>query len=188
MSITMITSNKAKFLEIKSVIPHLSHVNHDLPELQEINPTKIVEHKLYSARNLTTEPYIVEDTSLSITALNGLPGPLVKWFLKTIKAYGIYSLLLNSKDKSATAHTVIGFADRNSHFYYFDASIQGKIVPPKGENGFGWDSIFLPNGSIKTFAEMSIEEKTKISMRKLAAEKLKLFLSSQSTKLTDNKI
>ena len=64
-----------------------------------------------------------------------------------------------------------------NEFHFFEGSIKGKIVFPRGKNGFGWDRIFQPSGHNKTFAEMTKEEKFKISMRTVAVNKLKNFLS-----------
>ena len=62
--------------------------------------------------------------------------------------------------------------------HYFDAEMSGTIVRPRGENGFGWDPIFQPLGSLKTLGEMSFEEKNVISMRITALKKLKDFLDN----------
>lgn len=59
---------------------------------------------------------------------------------------------------------------------YFEGIIKGKIVKPRGESNFGWDPIFVPEGFGKTFAEMGVEEKNKISHRKIVLEKLKKYI------------
>ena len=80
-------------------------------------------------------------------------------------------------NKNAQAKTIIGDARNKNEVYFFDGSINGTMVYPRGNNGFGWDKIFQPHGHDKTFAEMTEEEKNKISMRGIAAKKLKEFLT-----------
>ena len=77
---------------------------------------------------------------------------------------------------SAEAKVVIGFARENGSTEFFEGSIKGKVVKPRGDKGFGWDSIFLPDGMDKTFGELTIEEKAKISMRSEAFKKLADFI------------
>jgi non-canonical purine NTP pyrophosphatase (RdgB/HAM1 family) len=78
-------------------------------------------------------------------------------------------LIPNNK---ATAIVSIGYYDgKDTHF--FEGRIDGTIVTPRGDDRFAWDLIFMPNGYDKTFAEMSIEDKNKISMRKIAINKFK---------------
>ena len=75
----------------------------------------------------------------------------------------------------AQAKTIIGYKHNNGNTHYFEGVVNGHIVSPRGK-GFGWDAIFQPVNYAKTFGEMTPEEKNKISMRKLAAQKLKDFL------------
>ncbi len=124
---------------------------------------------------------IVEDTSLYLNALNGLPGPLIKWFLEKIGTVGIYNLVNKMKKYEAEAKCIIGYAS-NNRILFFEGSVKGKITKPKGKKGFGFDSIFIPIGYKKTFGEMKREEKNKISHRGIAFKKLKLYLKNKKTK------
>ena len=85
MSLYFITGSKGKFTEVQFIIPNLKQLNIDLPEIQELDARKIIEAKLQSAFEHHAGEFIVEDTSLYLDCLNGLPGPLIKWFIKTIK-------------------------------------------------------------------------------------------------------
>ena len=123
---------------------------------------------------------MVEDTSLVLDCLNGLPGPLIKWFLKALGNRGVFELADKYKSYGATAITMIGYARSQDEIYFFDGSLRGKIVAPRGEMGYGWDDIFQPEKHTKTFAEMTEEEKNNISMRRIAVEKLKTFLDTES--------
>jgi non-canonical purine NTP pyrophosphatase (RdgB/HAM1 family) len=116
-----------------------------------------------------------EDTSVYINCLNNFPGPLIKWVLKAIGDKGLAELTLKYKDHSAVAKTVIGYTD-GEKIKFFEGTLEGEIVLPKGDRGFGWDKIFKPKGHTKTLGEMSLDEKNKISMRKQALMKLKKHL------------
>jgi non-canonical purine NTP pyrophosphatase (RdgB/HAM1 family) len=176
MNLYFITGNKGKLTEMQAIIPELKHLDIDLPELQEIDPKKIISAKLHEAFKHHSGEFIVEDTSLYLECLNGLPGPLIKWFLKTIGLDGIYKIAESFNNTKAVAKTIIGFAASEKEIHFFEGEISGNIVKPRGSNGFGWNPIFQPNGSEKTFAEMELNEKRKYSMREIAARKLHYFL------------
>jgi non-canonical purine NTP pyrophosphatase (RdgB/HAM1 family) len=177
--IYFITGNKNKFAEVKAILPEVEQLDIDLPEIQEIDAKEIVKEKLLEALKHKKGEFIVEDTSLYLDCLNGLPGPLIKWFLKTIGNKGLSEIAEKFKNHKAIAKTIIGYAKNPKEIHFFEGVIYGKIVRPKGESNFGWDPIFLPDGYKKTFAEMSREEKNKISMRRNALNKLKKFMRLQ---------
>lgn len=170
--IYFITGNKGKLAEAKEIIPELESLDIDLPEIQEIDAKKVIEAKLIEARKHHDGEFVVEDTSLYLEAIPGLPGPLIKWFLKTIDNQGIANLADKYGLRTAKAVNMLGYIDNSGKITYFEGSIDGVIVQPRGENGFGWDMIFQPQGHDNTFAEMSQSEKTAISMRRIAFEKL----------------
>ena len=173
MAITFITGNKGKFEEAKQIIPDLVQQEIDLVEIQAIDSREIIKHKLEEAKKHVSGIVVVEDGSLSLECLGGLPGPLIKWFYKTIGNEGLVKIVESFGNNKAKASVVVGLSKEDGTIEFFDGSIDGEIVKPRGENGFGWDPIFRPNGWNKTFGEMSLEEKNKISMRKIAFEKLK---------------
>ncbi|MFH1456108.1 MAG: non-canonical purine NTP pyrophosphatase [archaeon] len=173
----IITGNIGKYEEFKRFFPNIKQIDYDLPEIQELDSKKIILIKLLKALKSHEGPFIVEDTSLYINDWNGLPGPLIKWFLKSLGLDGIAKL---AKGKEAVAETMIGYAVNKDEIYFFEGKLKGTIVEPKGDNDFGWGPIFIPKGKDLTFAEMSREEKDSISMRKQAIMKLKKFLNSES--------
>ncbi len=177
MELYFVTGNKSKFQEVNSIINHIKQLDIDLPEIQDIDSQKIIEEKLKSALNHASGNFIVEDNSLLINGMNGLPGPQIKWFLKTIGNDGLFTLT-KVFGTDATAKVIIGFAENPDKILYFEGVIEGEIVEPRGENGFGWDAIFQPKGSSKTFAEMTLDEKNEFSMRRIATEKLRDYLDS----------
>ncbi len=99
------------------------------------------------------------------SAIGGLPGALVSWFLSTIGPVGILRLVGNTDDRSASVFTCIGYADANGARTFLGTRHGSLALEPRGTNGFGYDSIFVPEGQKKTYAEMSDQEKNADSMR-----------------------
>jgi len=174
MTLYFITGNKGKFEEVKSILGNVEQLDIDLPEIQEIDARKIIKAKLLEALRHRKGEFFVEDTSLYLDCLKGLPGPLIKWFLKTIGNEGLYKITEKLENNKAEAKTIIGYA-KGGEIHFFEGKITGKIVSPRG-TGFGWDPIFQPDGFSKTCGEMTSHEKNKISMRKAALTKLKDYL------------
>jgi inosine triphosphate pyrophosphatase len=177
MSVYFITGSRDKFTELQSILGDLEQLEIDLPEIQEIDAHEIIKVKLANARQHHEGSFIVEDTSLYLDALNGLPGPLIKWFMKTVGNEGLFRIACAFENHKAEAKTIIGYANDAEEPQYFEGSFRGTIVEPRGANGFGWDPIFKPEGSDKTFAEMIPEEKNSFSMRRIAAEKLRVVVT-----------
>ncbi|MBN1549501.1 non-canonical purine NTP pyrophosphatase [Candidatus Babeliales bacterium] len=182
MSLYFVTGNRNKLREIQLLLPHVEQRDLDLVEIQEIDAHKVIQAKLQEAfthaENNSFE-FIVEDTSLYLDCMNGLPGPFIKWFLQAVGAMGLAHIAQCCGNDKATARTIIGYASSPQDIHFFEGAIHGSIVLPRGESGFGWDPIFLPDGYDKTFSQMSIEEKFSISMRRQAVEKLKTYLESK---------
>jgi inosine triphosphate pyrophosphatase len=174
--IYFITGSANKFSEVKSILSNVEQLDIDLPEIQEIDAKKIIENKLYEAKKHHDGEFIVEDTSLYLDCLKGLPGPLIKWFLKTIGNQGLFEITQKLVNSDAQAKTIIGYSNEKGEINFFEGVLTGQIVSPRGENGFGWDEIFIPSGHEKTFAQMTSDEKNQISMRRSAVNKLKEFL------------
>jgi inosine triphosphate pyrophosphatase len=176
--IYFITGNKDKLREVRALIPAVEGIDLDLAEIQEIDARKVIAAKLTEARKYRAGTFLVEDTSLALDGMGGLPGPLAKWFLKAIGVDGIFALSKTFGTR-ATAHTIIGYADENHEMLFFEGALHGSVVPPRGTDGFGWDPLFQPDGSEKTFAQMTAEEKGRCSMRRLAVEGLRQYLEQK---------
>lgn len=179
MKLIFITGNKGKFDEASKIINNLEQKDLDLAEIQSLDPKVIIQAKLEEANKNRGGNIVVEDGGLYIESLNGLPGPLIKWFMKALDNDGLYKITESTENKKAEAKVIIGVKFENGTVEFFEGSISGTIVSPRGENGFGWDKIFQPDGFNKTFAEMTLEEKNEISMRKVAFQKLKDYLNSK---------
>jgi non-canonical purine NTP pyrophosphatase (RdgB/HAM1 family) len=175
MSLHFITGNQGKLKEVQSILGDVVALDIDLVEIQSLDAHEIIRAKLEEARKHHKGKLIVEDTSLYFDGLNGLPGPLIKWFMKSIGNDGLMKIVQNLDNNRAEAKTVIGYSNASGEVSFFEGSVFGTIVTPRG-TGFGWDPIFMPDGQTKTFGEMTAEEKNSLSMRRLAVEKLREFL------------
>ncbi len=180
--IYFITGNAGKLAEAQAIIPEIEGLAVDLPEIQDIDPEAIIKAKLLEAQKHLKKPVacIVEDTSLYMDCLNGLPGPLIKWFLKRIGTDGLAELAQRYNNAIAYAETHIGYMDTAGEIHFFVGRVDGMIVKARGDTGFGWDAIFVPDGHNKTFAEMTSEEKNAISHRRIALDNLRDFLENKS--------
>lgn len=159
--INFVTGNQGKIIEAKEILKvEIIPVRIEkLDEVQTNDPLECVNKKAISA--------------YFFSSLNGLPGVFIDYFMDAFGNDGLLKLLVNEKDRTAIAQTSLCYFDGKKSLVVF-GKVKGRISKEKkGENGFGWDAIFIPDGSRKTFAEMSREEKNKISMRRLALEQLK---------------
>jgi len=181
--IIFVTGNKNKVREAKAIVGPQTQIvqrRHDLDEIQELDVKKIVAHKLAQAYAIYKQPVIVEDVSFEVKQWHGFPGPFIKWMENTITASQIPSLL-RSRDRAVVYRVVYGYSDGNQT-KFFQGIQRGSISKKaKGTDGFGFDSIFIPEGQRKTVAELGQEHKNKTSARFQALHKLKRFLSSEST-------
>jgi len=177
--LTFITGNAAKAEQLGRHLDFpVLHKKLDLVEIQSLDLPEIVEHKAKEAFAQIGSPVLIEDTSLTFNALGKLPGPLIKWFLTELDNEGLCKILDGYKDRSARAEVLFGFFD-GKELQTFYGSAPGSIAEkPRGERGFGWDPIFIPDGSIKTWGEMTIEEQRETSMRRIALKKLEQVLKT----------
>lgn len=173
-----VTGNHQKLKEFEEILGiKLNHSDLDLDEIQSIEVEEVAEHKARQAYELLKEPVIVEDTGLYFEELNGLPGAFIKFFVKKLTLERIASLI--KENRKARAVTCIAYFD-GEELKTFIGETKGEVVEgPKGENGFGWDPIFIPEGYERTFAELTDEEKTSRFMRKEAIKKLKDFFDKK---------
>lgn len=179
-----ITGNKGKFKEASEIFKpiKIKRVNVDLDEIQELDPQKIIRHKLKEAFKHHQSDFFVEDTSASYSALkNKLPGPFMKWFLDVLKPEGLYWLAKKLGNTKAEMRTIIAYTKNKNQVYFFEGVSKGRIVKPRGMgiNGFGVDPIFLPDGSKLTLSQLKNFGGTKFSARNKAVNKLKKFITKK---------
>lgn len=173
-NITFCTTNKEKIKEASEILEiKINSIDLQIDEIQTLDPIKCVEKKAQAAYFQTKNPVLVEDTCLFFDAWNSLPGVFIDYFMKTIGNDGLIKLMKDETNRMAKAQTSISFHDGNK-IITTTGIIKGTVAQQlKGEKGFGWDPIFIPQDKDKTFAEIERKEKNKISMRRIALEKLK---------------
>ncbi|KAK3359269.1 putative inosine triphosphate pyrophosphatase [Lasiosphaeria hispida] len=180
--VNFITGNANKLVEVKAILEPAIQVESQALDLLEIQGTleEVTIDKCRRAADLTQGPVLVEDTCLCFNALNGLPGPYIKWFMKSIGHSGLNNLLAAYEDKSAKAVCTFAYSPGPGHEpILFQGITDGKIVPSRGPGNFGWDPIFEYEG--QTYAEMDKAEKNKISHRYRALEKLQAWFAKEMT-------
>ena len=197
MKIVFATNNQHKLTEIAALLGDsfrlLSLKDIDFSdEIPEDYPT-LEENAMFKARfinKITGKNVFADDTGLEIKALNGRPGVHSARFAGAGKDFEanidkVLLLMTGLPDREARFRTIIALIIDDKEFL-FEGEVTGKILQERrGKGGFGYDPVFLPDGKILTFAEMSLSEKNLISHRALAFEKLKVFLSQYPT--SDNK-
>jgi XTP/dITP diphosphohydrolase len=193
-SIIFATNNKNKVEEIRSVLKDSFQIislkeggiDIDIPE-----PYNTLEENAREKSNtiyaLTGKDCFSEDTGLEVAALNNEPG------VKSARYAGeqndfkknIEKLLQNLQgleNRKARFRTVISLMIHGIE-YQFEGICEGNITTEEsGNNGFGYDAVFIPDGSTRTFAEMSMQEKNEFSHRKKATAKFVAFLNNQNGK------
>lgn len=116
---------------------------------------------------------------LTFKAFKNLPGVYIKDFLENLGNEGLVKLIPKTKSRDAKAIAVLTYFDGRGKPKLFKGEVKGTIAnKPKGSKGFGWDPIFIPQGSKKTFGQMDMEEKNKYSMRRKALLKLRKWLEA----------
>jgi len=174
------TGNVHKFNEVRSILTGLD-IAVGMLRLKdtEIQSDSLVEIAQASAREVFKRcglAVIVEDAGLFINALRGFPGPYAAYAYKTIGNKGLLKLMENVENRKALFQSAIAYCDSEAEApLVFEGEAAGKITKEErlgnGKAGFGFDPIFQPNGSAKTFAEMTIEEKNGFSHRAKAVRK-----------------
>lgn len=188
-TIIFATNNQHKVDEVRSVLGKSFNIitlkeagiDIDIPEPHDTLEANASE-KSKTIFTLTNKNCFSEDTGLEVESLNGEPGVKSARYAGDSRSFddNIDKLLFNlksEKNKLARFRTVISLILEGKE-YLFEGICEGKIISEKkGINGFGYDPVFIPNGSNKTFAEMDMSEKNKFSHRKKAMEKLINFLN-----------
>ena len=188
MKLIFATNNANKVLEIKAALQagleiitlKEAGINIDIPEPHNTLEENATE-KSTVIHKLTNENCFSEDTGLEVAALHGAPGVRSARYAgdEADNTKNIALLLQNMQsveNRNAQFKTVISLILNNTE-HQFVGICTGKIITtPTGNKGFGYDSIFIPDGSNKTFAEMEMEEKNIYSHRKKALTKLTDFL------------
>lgn len=179
-TISYVTGNENKLREVQKVFPKhidLEMVRIDLDELQTLDSHELIRHKMRRAHAQVKKPVIVEDVSAELDCLNGLPGTFVKFFELRLGSDALYKL--SGDGEKVKIICTMGYYDGKEEIIV-DGVLNGTVVAPRGDRGFGFDPIIIPDGYAQTFAEMTEAEKNQRSHRynaaTLMAEKLRLLV------------
>lgn len=179
IKIFLVTGNANKLEEWRRQLPpsiEIDSVDLDLPEIQSMDPEEIMADKAKRAYEVTGKPVVVEDVSAGLVKLGGLPGPFIKFFIKTLGNDALFTLAAKV-DEPAVVSCSIAYYDGHD-LLTVRGDVNGTVVPSRGENGFGFDATFVPDGQLLTYAEMSAEQKDNVSHRSVA---IKLFINKLNT-------
>jgi len=199
LKIIFATNNPHKLSEIQDILGQefqlLSlkdiHFEEDIPETQPTLEGNALQKARYIFERFNL-PCFADDTGLEIQALHGEPGVYSARYAGSVQDHGseknrtaanivkVLTKLATEKDRSARFRTVIAYLDGKKE-HLFEGTVQGRIINnQRGEDGFGYDPVFVPDGYNQTFAEMPLSEKNKISHRARAFGKLVNFLRENS--------
>jgi XTP/dITP diphosphohydrolase len=170
-----ITSNAGKVREATDILGFsLDQIaSLKIDEVQSDDISQIVIHKAKQSYDIIKLPVLVEDSGLIFTAWNGLPGPFIKWFETSVGCHGLLKMMEEFENRKALAVCFVAIFD-GKELIVGKGEVRGEIASSiRGENGFGWDVIFIPDRHEKTNAEMVSSKKNLISHRRLAFEDLK---------------
>jgi XTP/dITP diphosphohydrolase len=174
------TNNIHKFNEARSILTTLDiavgMLRVKAAEIQSDSLKEIAQTSAQEAFKRCCLPVIVEDAGLFIDALKGFPGPYAAYAYKTIGNEGLLKLMENVEDRKAVFRSAIAYCNNETEKpVVFEGEAKGEIASKErsgdGRSGFGFDPIFQPAGSEKTFAEMTLEEKNGFSHRAKAISK-----------------
>jgi XTP/dITP diphosphohydrolase len=169
-TIYFITSNKGKLQEAKNKLSQLdiNIIQKDLgyPEIQADSLEEVAMFGANHIKNRFDKPFMLEDAGLFIKALNGFPGVFSAYVFYSIGLSGVLELLKNKTDRKATFRSVYAYVAPSKKPILFMGECHGVISEREiGDQGFGYDPIFIPQGSSRTFAQMPPDEKNKLSHR-----------------------
>jgi non-canonical purine NTP pyrophosphatase (RdgB/HAM1 family) len=162
----LVTGNPGKVAEARRIAgPGLDAVELDLPEIQSLDLLEVLRHKGEEAWRRLGRPLVVEEAGLDLAALGGFPGPLVKWMLEAVGAEGVARTALALGDPRAVARAALYYRDPGRTLIAEGAAAGNLVLPARGGHGFGWDPVFVPEGSEHTFGELSDAEKDLLGHR-----------------------
>jgi XTP/dITP diphosphohydrolase len=196
MKILFATTNLGKLKEAKKILNDQSLVVLSLSHFPELSKHEVVENGKTFKDNalLKAQQYgelshfltLAEDAGLEVDALGGKPGVMSARFGPTDQARNdkLLTMLANQKNRQARFISLMCLYDPSSKaHYFFEGKVEGKIsLKAKGDAGFGYDPLFIPNNYEQTFAQLSPSEKNKISHRKKSLKKVAQFLKDHYAK------
>ncbi len=194
MELVIATKNKKKIEEIRRITSDMNIkilTPDDFPEFPDViedglSFSENAAKKSLAAAKYTGKASLSDDSGLEVYALGGKPGVFSARFAGegATDSENVKKLLdkmkdIDDKDRKARFVCCIALTTHDFKTYFFEGTVNGSIIrEPRGVNGFGYDPVFVPEGKLKTFAEMSDLEKDAISHRGSALFKLREFLKA----------
>jgi len=178
IEVNFASNNPHKIIEVKEILESFGiKVNQLKSKVREIQSSSLEEIAADSARitaQTTCKSIVVEDAGLFIEALGGFPGPYSSYVYDTIGCSGILKLLERVVKRTATFRSAVSYCEANREPNVFTGETIGKIsLTERGGRRFGYDPIFIPDElDGRSFSELSVREKNKISHRSRAFNKL----------------
>ncbi len=162
----LVTGNPGKHAEARRIAgAELEAAAIDLPEIQSLDLLEVLRAKADEAWRRLGRPLVVEEAGLELAAFNGFPGPLVKWMLDAVGPDGIARAAAALGDARAVARCALLYRWDGGELIA-EGRTEGTLVfPGRGDQGFGWDPIFLPAGGSRTFGELTGADKDAVSHR-----------------------
>ncbi len=197
--IVFATNNYNKVKEVQNLfvksfqilnLKDLGLENIDIPEEQDTIEGNALQKANFIYKRFSI-PCFADDTGLEINALNGEPGVYSARYAQNDVKNSSHSVtdaninnvlrnLENKKDRTARFKTVIAYIENNNK-YFFDGVVHGTITTAReGDDGFGYDPVFQPDGYNKTYAQMTLKEKNLMSHRAIAFHKFAEFLLTKA--------
>ena len=184
-SLYFVTNNKHKLTEAENILNNfniklkLKPLEAEKIEIQADKLEDVVEFAADRLKKMGYCDFFIEDAGLFIPALNGFPGPYSNYVYRTIGCQGVLKLMEGVRERKAYFSSAIALCHKGE-IKLFIGDVWGKIsMGMRGEKGFGFDPIFIPEGEERTFAEMDLEEKNKLSHRGRALENMARYLKKE---------
>jgi XTP/dITP diphosphohydrolase len=180
--LTFVTSNPGKAREAEVFLGHAVKARAlDVPEIQSLDFAEVARAKALVAARALGVSVLVEDSGVVVAGWGGFPGPLTKWITMGVLGQGGFAKMVDGfSDRGAEAVSALAVArpgQDEKDVVVAVGRVAGSIaLHPRGENGFGWDVLFIPAGATRTWAEMSDEEKRSDSHRARAFASLRTLL------------
>jgi len=174
-TVYLVSGNPNKVRELQPFFPEwqIERVSLDLDEIQSLDLRQICAFKSSQAFRDLQGPVLVEDTEFGLEALNGLPGPFIKFFEQKLGPAALIHLLKGHSCRRGTARTCLAYR-KGDDLWFGMGQLHGEVtLEPVDGAGFGFDCCFIPDGQSVTLAEMGLKQKMDISHRRKAINDLR---------------
>jgi len=162
----LVTGNVGKLEEARRLCGNqLGSLSLDLPEVQSLDLLEVLRIKGGEALTRFGRPIIVEETGLELESMNAFPGPLIKWMLQAVGPEGIAQAAEAFGAPTAIARCALLYLDGRREIFAEGETPGSLLATPRGDGGFGWDPVFVPDGEQVTYAQLTGEHKDRIGHR-----------------------